>query len=238
MPSTSSTPGRSTRTRTPTTSTSVQHGPVWREPHQGVVMVTGYEEALAVYHDTETFSNANVVTGPFARWPVPLEGDDVSAIIEKYRDRTAVQRPAAELRSAEAHRAPLAAGAAAHAEAPQGERGVHVAARGSPDRRVPRPRGVRVHPRLREPVHAAGHRRPARRSRRAACGVPRGDAGRPRSADGRARRGGARADGLPLRAVHEVHRRAPAQPAQRRDDRDGHRDVSRRHACPRSATSC
>src|SRR5688572_27621082 len=64
-----------------------ERGPVWREPHQGVVMVTGYDEALAVYRDTETFSNANVVTGPFARWPVPLEGDDLSEIIEKYRDR-------------------------------------------------------------------------------------------------------------------------------------------------------
>jgi cytochrome P450 len=63
------------------------HGPVWREPHHGVVMVTGYEEALEVYRDTETFSNANVVTGPFAQWPVPLEGDDVSEIVEKYRDR-------------------------------------------------------------------------------------------------------------------------------------------------------
>ena len=26
--------------------------PVWQEPHYGVFMVTGYEEALAVYHDT------------------------------------------------------------------------------------------------------------------------------------------------------------------------------------------
>jgi len=64
-----------------------EHGPVWREPHQGVVMVTGYEEILEVYRATDTFSNANVVTGPFAEWPVPLEGDDISGIIEEYRDR-------------------------------------------------------------------------------------------------------------------------------------------------------
>ena len=50
-------------------------------------MVTGYDEALEVYHDVERFSNANVVTGPFAEWPVPLEGDDVSHIIEAHRDR-------------------------------------------------------------------------------------------------------------------------------------------------------
>jgi cytochrome P450 len=62
------------------------HGPVWREPHRGVVMVTGYDEAIEVYHDTETFSNCVAVAGPFARWPVPLEGDDISEIIEKHRD--------------------------------------------------------------------------------------------------------------------------------------------------------
>jgi cytochrome P450 len=62
------------------------HGPVWREPHRNVVMVTGYEEAIAVLNDTATFSNCNTVAGPFARFPVPLEGDDVSDIIEQYRD--------------------------------------------------------------------------------------------------------------------------------------------------------
>ena len=63
-----------------------RHGPVWREPHRGVVMVTGYEEAIEVYHDTATFSNCVAVAGPFARWPVPLEGGDVSETIERYRD--------------------------------------------------------------------------------------------------------------------------------------------------------
>jgi cytochrome P450 len=64
-----------------------EHGPVWREPHHGVVMVTGYNEALEVYHDTDRYSNCVAVAGPFAEWPVPLEGDDLSEIIEKYRDR-------------------------------------------------------------------------------------------------------------------------------------------------------
>jgi len=62
------------------------HGPVWREPHHGAVMVTGYEEAIAVYHDTERFSNCNTVAGPFTEWPVPFEGDDISEIIEQHRD--------------------------------------------------------------------------------------------------------------------------------------------------------
>jgi cytochrome P450 family 150 subfamily A5 len=63
-----------------------EHGPVWREPHQGVFMVTGYEEAMAVYRDTATFSSCNTVSGPFPGFPVPLEGDDVSALIEQHRD--------------------------------------------------------------------------------------------------------------------------------------------------------
>jgi cytochrome P450 len=60
--------------------------PVQREPHQGVVMVTGYDEAMAVYHDTDTFSSCNSVSGPFPGFPVPLEGDDVSELIEEHRD--------------------------------------------------------------------------------------------------------------------------------------------------------
>jgi cytochrome P450 len=60
--------------------------PVWREPHYGVFMVTGYEEALAVYHDAANFSSCNAVSGPFKPFPVPFEGDDVSPIIEEYRD--------------------------------------------------------------------------------------------------------------------------------------------------------
>ncbi len=59
--------------------------PVRREPHHGVVMVTGYDEALAVYHDPQLFSSCNSVTGPFPGFPVPLEGDDVSELIERHR---------------------------------------------------------------------------------------------------------------------------------------------------------
>jgi cytochrome P450 family 150 subfamily A5 len=61
--------------------------PVRREQHHDVMMVTGYDEALAVYHDPVVFSSCNSVTGPFPGFPVPLEGrDDVSDLIEQYRD--------------------------------------------------------------------------------------------------------------------------------------------------------
>lgn len=61
-------------------------GPVRREPHHGVVMITGYDEAVDVYNDTERFSSCLSVTGPFPGFPVPLEGDDVSELIAKHRD--------------------------------------------------------------------------------------------------------------------------------------------------------
>ncbi|MFV0316731.1 MAG: cytochrome P450 [Microthrixaceae bacterium] len=60
--------------------------PVYLEPHYGVYMVTGYDEALAIYHDQENFSSVNSVIGPFASFPVPLEGDDIGDIIEEHRD--------------------------------------------------------------------------------------------------------------------------------------------------------
>ncbi len=60
--------------------------PVVKEPYHDVYMVTGYDEAVEIYHDQVTFSNCNSAIGPFAKFPVPLEGDDVSAIIETYRD--------------------------------------------------------------------------------------------------------------------------------------------------------
>ena len=63
-----------------------QRCPVQREPHHGVVMITGYDEACAVYQDVATFSSCNSVTGPFPGFPVPLEGDDVSRLIEQHRD--------------------------------------------------------------------------------------------------------------------------------------------------------
>jgi cytochrome P450 len=63
-----------------------EQGRVWREPHRGVVMISGYDEAIAVYHDHATFSSCNTVAGPFFPFPVPLEGDDITAIIEEHRD--------------------------------------------------------------------------------------------------------------------------------------------------------
>jgi cytochrome P450 len=61
--------------------------PVLPLDHLGVVAVTGYDEANDVYRDTESFSSCISVIGPFATFPVPLEGDDISDVIEQYRDQ-------------------------------------------------------------------------------------------------------------------------------------------------------
>jgi cytochrome P450 len=61
--------------------------PVLPLPHLGVVAVSGYDEAWEIYRDTDTFSSCNSVIGPYATFPVPLEGDDVSEIVDRYRDQ-------------------------------------------------------------------------------------------------------------------------------------------------------
>jgi cytochrome P450 len=61
--------------------------PITRIADHGVLAVTGYDEASDVYRDPATFSSCNSVIGPFAVFPVPLEGDDVGAIIDAHRDQ-------------------------------------------------------------------------------------------------------------------------------------------------------
>jgi cytochrome P450 len=72
-----------------------EQGPVWQEPNYGVFMVTGYPEAKDVYRDpasfpehgeaSGTFSSCNAVSGPFVKFSVPVEGDDISDVIPAHR---------------------------------------------------------------------------------------------------------------------------------------------------------
>ena len=64
--------------------------PVRREPHHKVMMVTGYDEALQVYNDSDSFSSCTSVTGPFPGFPVPLEGksrEQINALITEHRGK-------------------------------------------------------------------------------------------------------------------------------------------------------
>jgi cytochrome P450 len=61
--------------------------PLRREPHHDVVMVTGYDEGVAIYNDTKRFSSCISVTGPFPGFPVALDhhGDDITDLIAARR---------------------------------------------------------------------------------------------------------------------------------------------------------
>jgi cytochrome P450 len=66
-----------------------QRCPVSSEPHHGVTMVTGWDEACEVAGNAEAFSSCIAVTGPFPGFPVPLDGDrdgkTVAELIEQHR---------------------------------------------------------------------------------------------------------------------------------------------------------
>ncbi|WP_431239222.1 cytochrome P450 [Mycolicibacterium aichiense] len=60
-------------------------GPVVREPHHGVVAVTGYEETLEVLKDGEQWSACVSVGGPFPPLPFTPDGDDIREQIAAHR---------------------------------------------------------------------------------------------------------------------------------------------------------
>jgi cytochrome P450 len=101
--------------------------PVVATGHYGVVAVSGYDEATEIYRDIETFSSCNSVIGPFATFPVPLEGDDVGGIIERYRDQLPMNEHMVTMDPPLHTRGAGAPHATDHPQAAQRERGVHVA---------------------------------------------------------------------------------------------------------------
>jgi cytochrome P450 len=54
------------------------------------MMVTGYDEALQIYNDSDSFSSCISVTGPFPGFPVPLAGksrDEIDTLIAEHRNK-------------------------------------------------------------------------------------------------------------------------------------------------------
>lgn len=61
--------------------------PVAKEPHHGVLMVTGYDEVMEVDNRRDdTFSSAVSVIGPIPPLPFVPQGDDISEQLEAHRD--------------------------------------------------------------------------------------------------------------------------------------------------------
>ena len=61
--------------------------PVLLLPPYGVVAVTGYDEALGVYRNSEDFSSCTALGGPFPPLPFTPEGDDINAQIDAHREQ-------------------------------------------------------------------------------------------------------------------------------------------------------
>jgi len=61
-------------------------GPVFREPHHGVFMVSGIEEVLAVYADHASFSAVVAPLGPFVELPQPGEGETIADVVANRSD--------------------------------------------------------------------------------------------------------------------------------------------------------
>ena len=62
--------------------------PVYREPHHGIVMVTGYEEAISVLRAPDIFSSSTVIAGtdPLSLFPERPEGDDITEYVNSHRE--------------------------------------------------------------------------------------------------------------------------------------------------------
>lgn len=64
----------------------LKHHPVFRDPKYGVVIVTGYEEALQVYHQPDVYSSINRTGGPILDLPFEVTGDDITDLLEQHRE--------------------------------------------------------------------------------------------------------------------------------------------------------
>ncbi len=56
-------------------------GPVVREPHHGVFLISGIEEILAVYADHDSFSSVVAPLGPVVELPQPAEGETIADVV-------------------------------------------------------------------------------------------------------------------------------------------------------------
>ena len=63
----------------------LERGPVWREPHKSVFMLSRIDEIIEVYTDHERFSAIVGPLGPLTDVPQPAEGESWREVIERRR---------------------------------------------------------------------------------------------------------------------------------------------------------
>ena len=205
--------------------------PVSREDHYGVTMVTGWQEAVDVYNDAETFSSCISVTGPFPGFPVPLEGDDVTDLIVKHRDEIPFsdQLPTLDPPTHTNHRA-LLMRLITPKRLKENEDAMWALADDILDDFLAPGEGEFIKG-FAGSLHAARHRRPARRARGGPPRAPRAAGPRhPRQRPGqRGQDAGQDSARVPLRRFRDLCRGPAARAPRRRADRLGDGDVPRRH---------
>ncbi len=62
-----------------------EHGPVWREPNQGVVVLSGIREILDTFADHDRYSAIVAALGPLVKVPQPEPGESWAEVIDRRR---------------------------------------------------------------------------------------------------------------------------------------------------------
>ena len=86
-----------------------QHGPVVREPHHGVFLVSGLEAILGIYADLDSFSAVVAPLGPFVQLPEVAPGETLADVVARGRHEIPLsdQLPALDPPEHTRHRAML-----------------------------------------------------------------------------------------------------------------------------------
>jgi cytochrome P450 len=61
--------------------------PVAKEPHHGMMIVTGHQPTVEVYQQGDTFTHCQMVGGPTVPLPFKVEGDDITAQVKEHRHK-------------------------------------------------------------------------------------------------------------------------------------------------------
>ncbi len=61
--------------------------PVVREPHYGMMVITGHEEEVEVYQQEQKFTHCQIVGGPQHHLPFEVKGDDIREQVRQHRHK-------------------------------------------------------------------------------------------------------------------------------------------------------